>query len=58
MDIDVKGVENLLAFNDLSVLNTQKSFVPFGVTPVKGSSFYVGSKEAFQKQLNEVKLRY
>ncbi len=57
LDIDVQGVENLLAFNNLSLLNTQKSFVPFGVIPVKGSSFYVGSKEAFQKQINKIKLR-
>lgn len=56
LDIDVKGLESLLAFNDLSVLNTQKSFVPFGVTPVLGSSFYVGSKEVFQKQLSKVNL--
>jgi hypothetical protein len=54
--VGAKNVRNLLAFNDTSILNPTKSFLPFGVNPSKGSNFYVGSREAFQKKLTKLKL--
>ncbi|MDJ0703315.1 MAG: baseplate J/gp47 family protein [Leptolyngbyaceae cyanobacterium MO_188.B28] len=49
-------IHNLIVQNDLSVLDAQKPFMPFGPIPKVGSKFYVGSKEIFQKNLNSLKL--
>ncbi|NJM14823.1 MAG: hypothetical protein HC896_05090 [Bacteroidales bacterium] len=54
IDVNVTGVVNLMAYNDLSLLTTTKSFLPFGVAPVVGSAFYVGSAEAFHKNLKSL----
>jgi len=54
IDVAVKGVKQLKAYNDLSVIDTSKSFPPFGVSPVKNSSFYIGSPEAFHKKLTSI----
>ncbi|MBD2199392.1 MULTISPECIES: baseplate J/gp47 family protein [Calothrix] len=53
-NISTKNIEiqNLLLQNDLSPINPGKPFQPFGPRPVVGSTFYVGSKEIFQKNLS------
>ncbi|MCK5664734.1 MAG: hypothetical protein KAI17_14685, partial [Thiotrichaceae bacterium] len=58
MDISVavSGIRNLILENDLGVLNPAKPFYPFGPVPKKGSKFYIGSNEAFQKSLSNVTL--
>ncbi|MCI5141768.1 MAG: hypothetical protein D3909_08580, partial [Candidatus Electrothrix sp. ATG1] len=56
IDVNVKGVKDLILENDLGVLNPSKPFLPFGPVPKKGSKFYVGSNEVFKKPLKSVKL--
>lgn len=60
IDITVKvdGVRNLLLQNDLATLEASKPFLPFGVQPKLGSSFYIGSQEVFQKRLTRLKLAF
>ena len=56
LGVVVTGITDLVAFSDLGPLDISKSFLPFGPAPVVGSSFFIGSKEAFQKNLTEVTL--
>lgn len=51
IDVNVIGVKNLTLFSDSSKLKADKPFEPFTSRPVIGSSFYIGSTEAFQKKL-------
>jgi hypothetical protein len=53
----VKNVRNLILQNDLSVLDPTKPFQPFGSFPKVGTSFYIGSKEVFQKRLTALTLQ-
>lgn len=55
---EVKGVENLILQNDQSILPVGKNIFPFGFRPQIGSSFYIGSKEAFAKKLESLKLHF
>lgn len=57
INVDVKGVRNLILENDVGVLNPAKPFHPFGAVPKKGSKFYIGSNEVFQKSLETVDLK-
>lgn len=52
----VKGLRDLVLQNDLSVLDATKPFQPFGPQPKPGSTFYIGSQEAFQKPLTHLKI--
>ena len=56
LKVDVSGVTNLILQNDQSILNAAKPFPPFGDQPTKGSSFYIGSKEIFSKELTSITL--
>ncbi len=51
IEVAVTGVKNLVLQNDLSQLNGDKPFQPFGPVPTIGSDFYIGSAEIFQKKL-------
>ena len=51
VSISIEGVENLILQNDQTVLPVGKNIQPFGFRPVKGSNFYIGSEEAFGKEL-------
>lgn len=55
-DIDVKvcGVKNLVVQNDENVENVNNLMRPFGVRPKVGSSFYIGSKEIFSKNWQQI----
>ncbi|WP_372771999.1 hypothetical protein [Mangrovibacterium sp.] len=55
--VDVREAKNLLIQNDQSVLDIGKPFQPFGNRPIIGSNFYIGSREVFQKALNELTIR-
>jgi hypothetical protein len=50
----VDQLQNLVAQNDLGILDITKPFLPFGPRPVVGSKFYIGSKEAFRKDLSRI----
>lgn len=54
--VDVREVRNLILQNDQSVLDPGKPFQPFGNRPQKGSGFFIGSPEVFQKALNEIQI--
>ncbi|MCE7056385.1 helix-hairpin-helix domain-containing protein [Algoriphagus sp. AGSA1] len=54
--IEIEGVENLVLQNDQSILPIGKNIKPFGFRPVKGSNFYIGSKEVFGKSPKSVDL--
>lgn len=55
--VDVKDIQQVVAFNDEGAVDTKKPFMPFGSSPKVGSSFYVGNPEAFQKSLDSVTLQ-
>jgi hypothetical protein len=54
VDVEVNGVKNLMLSNDKGTVDAAKPFKPFGEFPDSGASFYIGSKEIFQKQLTEL----
>lgn len=56
IDVEVIGMQNLILENDQGVLNASKPFFPFGTLPIKGSLFYIGSYEVFQKTLSNITL--
>ena len=58
ISIDVTGIENLILQNDQTVLPIGKNIQPFGFRPVKGSNFYIGSKEVFGKSPKTVELKF
>jgi hypothetical protein len=53
----VTGLTNLIVQNDQFVMDPSKPFQPFGPSPTIGSNFYIGSGEAFQKDLKKLALR-
>jgi hypothetical protein len=52
--VNVSGVKNLTLFSDTAKLKADKPFEPFTSRPLIGSSFYIGSTEAFSKKLDSV----
>ncbi|MBN1480888.1 hypothetical protein EH223_00225 [candidate division KSB1 bacterium] len=52
----VGSVQNLIVQNDISVMDANKPFLPFGPQPGINSSFYIGSREIFQKPLSWLKI--
>jgi hypothetical protein len=56
IDIKVEGYKGFIAENDNGVLDVSKPFLPFGATPLKDSSFYLGSAEIFQKKWKSISL--
>jgi hypothetical protein len=58
IDVKVKGVKSLIFQNELGLIDGEKPFQPFGPAPVKGSVFYIGSNEAFNKKLTSLKLHF
>lgn len=57
INVDVKGMKNLILENDLGVVNAAKPFMPFGSQPKVGNSFYIGSHEVFSKKLDSLGLK-
>ena len=56
LHVNVTDVRELVIQNDQSLLDPGKDFQPFGMQPVLGSGFYVGSREVFSKQLRDLTL--
>lgn len=54
IDVRVEGYKGFVAENDNGVLDVSKPFMPFGVLPQKGSGFYLGSSEIFQKKWKSI----
>lgn len=56
INVDVQEVRDIIVQNDNGVLDSSKPFQPFGARPQITSSFYIGSQEAFRKNLTSVRL--
>lgn len=54
IEVDVKGVKNLVLANDNGLINPTVPFFPFGTIPTVGTKFYIGSPEIFQKKLEKL----
>jgi hypothetical protein len=54
--VAVSDIKDLILSNDSGFVDASKPFKPFGDFPGVGNSFYIGSKEIFQKQLTELNL--
>ena len=52
----VKDAKDIAVENDQGKLDPSKPFYPFGSIPKRGSGFYIGSSEIFQKQWDYVTL--
>jgi hypothetical protein len=57
IETDVEDLREVVAAGDQSAFDTSKPFTPFGVAPIRGASFYLGSKEVFSKTLESLKVR-
>jgi hypothetical protein len=56
IEVSVEGAKDLVVQNDEGALDPSKPFKPFGNQPKVGSSFIMGSKEIFQKNLTQLSL--
>ena len=58
IDISViaTGVKDLVLSNDMGAIDASKPFKPFGDFPANEASFYIGSKEIFQKKLDWISI--
>ncbi|WP_373496447.1 hypothetical protein [Aquiflexum sp.] len=56
--VDVKGVKDLALNSDGGSIDSSKPFKPWGDFPKKGASFYIGSREIFQKNLDSLILNF
>lgn len=56
INVDVKGVKNLVLHNDLGPIDITMPFQPFGTQPKTGNAFIVGSKEFSFKALSEISI--
>lgn len=54
IEVDVKGVKDLIVQNDTSLLDASSAFMPFGPQPKIGGHLYVGNQEVFQKKLTNL----
>lgn len=56
-DENQAGVQDLILQNDTGILDAGSAFQPFGDLPVKGSRFYIGSREVFSKPLDKLTIQ-
>lgn len=54
IEVEVKGMKNLILQNDQSVQPSDKPVLPFGSAPMVLNNLYIGSQEAFSKTLTSV----
>ncbi len=54
IEVKVCGLKNLIVQNDENVEDVNKLVHPFGVRPKVGANFYIGSKEIFSKNWQEI----
>jgi len=56
IDVAVCSLKNFIVQNDDSLQDVNGPVYPFGVRPIKGSNFYIGSEEIFLKHWTEIYL--
>ncbi|MPY23412.1 baseplate J/gp47 family protein [Shewanella sp. YLB-07] len=56
IDVDVKGITDLVAYNNHGRVDPAKTFVPFGAQPSRYSYLVLGSEEMAQKQIVELEI--
>jgi hypothetical protein len=56
LEADVIGVKDLAISSDGGSIDASKPFKPFGDFPKLNASFYIGSREIFQKKLDYIKI--
>lgn len=56
IDVKVCGVKNLIVQNEDSLQDVNSPIMPFGSRPKVGAEFYIGSKEVFCKNWDELSL--
>lgn len=54
LQVEVKGMRNLTAYNDQGLLDLSGPFVPFGPFPRRNSYLLFGNVELFNKELSEM----
>lgn len=58
LQVNVRGVKNLALSSDGGSIDAAKPFKPFGDFPKLNASFYIGSKEIFQKELESLTVNF
>lgn len=56
IEVEAKGLKDLVLENDFGSLDASKPFTPFGSSPEMNVNFSVGNEEAFSKRLKEFSL--
>lgn len=56
--VNVIGVKDLALSSDGGSIDAAKPFKPFGDFPKLNASFYIGSKEIFQKKLDSIQVNF
>ncbi|WP_113923266.1 baseplate J/gp47 family protein [Cognataquiflexum aquatile] len=56
VEVNVIGVKDLALSSDGGSIDASKPFKPFGDFPKLNASFYIGSREIFQKKLDYIKI--
>ena len=56
IEVEVTGMQSLTLENDFGKIDSAKPFTPFGAQPRQTGNFYIGSNEAFTKQLKSFQL--
>ncbi len=57
LTVNVIGLKTLAVNNDFGPVDTSKPFLPFGPSPIAGSSLIFGSKEVFQKNCTSATIK-
>lgn len=56
INVSAKGVSDIKMRGDLSIINSQNNFNPFGLTPAKSARFYFANEEICEKKLDTLTL--
>ena len=54
IDVDVKGIRQLMLSSDIGGISSNVPFQPFGAIPKVGSYFIIGKEELFKKDLTDI----
>ncbi|MCH2023708.1 MAG: hypothetical protein MK207_14630 [Saprospiraceae bacterium] len=54
IDVDVKGIRQLMLSSDIGGISSNVPFQPFGAIPKVGSYFIVGKEELFKKDITDL----
>src|SRR5207302_475971 len=56
VEVDVSRLKTLALSNDFGPIDASKPFQPFGALPLSGSALVIGSREVFQKKLDDLRV--